>query len=139
MVISCYFMDHCSYFSCREFYALVSDFIVVLMAETFLRTLNGGCLEVQPPSGTTGINESLTREWVCLHWVLWGNRDTRLTSESKSRSAVHRVWSLVPAVLTLFGNLLEMKIFGLHSRPSESETPVMGLSGDLMHSKYENH
>lgn len=48
IVTLCCFMDHCDYFPCREFYVLVSDFIVILTPETFPRALNSGCLEALP-------------------------------------------------------------------------------------------
>lgn len=35
IVTVCYFTDQCDYFSCRECYVLVSDFIIVLIPETF--------------------------------------------------------------------------------------------------------
>lgn len=50
IVTVCYFMDHCDYFPCREYYVLVIDFIITMIPEIFPRALSGRCLEALPLS-----------------------------------------------------------------------------------------
>lgn len=54
IVTVCYFMDHCDYFPCREYYVLVIDFIIIMIPETFPRVLSGRCLEALPLSLSLG-------------------------------------------------------------------------------------
>lgn len=68
IVTVCYFMDHCDYFPCREYYVLVIDFVITMIPETFPRALRGRCLEALP------LSLSPSEAEVCRPWILQENQ-----------------------------------------------------------------
>lgn len=60
IVTVCYFMDHCDYFPCREYYVLVIDFIITMIPETFPRALVAGAWK--PASLSLGSGS--VRSWI---------------------------------------------------------------------------